>query len=77
MLEGKEFEKQLGQYGSVSVDVTPQLEVQVSLTAKLDIVAELQKIADKTKTPLDNTLLSGIKAFLALAAPKVEAPAAE
>lgn len=64
MLEDKEFEKNLGEYGSVSVDVTPQLEVEIALTAKIDLVAEIEKLAAKTKTQLDDKFIATLKSLL-------------
>lgn len=68
MLEGKEYEKQLGDYGSVSVDVTDKGIIEVALTAKVDIIAELEKIAVKTKNPIDDKVVAYLKEYLAKAA---------
>lgn len=68
MLEGKEFEKQLGQYGSVSVDVTDKGIIEVAVAARIDIIAELEKIAEKTKNPIDDKVVAYLKEYLAKAA---------
>lgn len=66
MLEGKEFEQKLGEYGEASVDVTPDLKIVVSVGAHVDIIAELKKLAAKTKTPVDDTAISWIEGLLKL-----------
>lgn len=60
MLEGKEFEKNLGKYGQVSVDVTPRGELEVAVAAKVDLLAEMAKLAKKTGTKLDDMGVQGL-----------------
>lgn len=60
-LEGKEFETKIGEYGSASVDVKPDLKVAVSLSVEVDLLAEIKKLAEKTKTPLDNSVIEWIE----------------
>lgn len=60
-LEGKEFETKIGEYGSVSVDVKPDLKVAISVSAEVDLIAEVKKLAEKTKTPLDNSVIEWIE----------------
>lgn len=69
MLEGKELEKKLGDYGSVSVDVTPDLKVKVAIEAQIDLVAEVKKLAAKTATPVDDAAIAWIEKIVQLAAP--------
>lgn len=69
MLEGKELEKKLGDYGSVSVDVTPDLKVKIELEAHIDLVAEVKKLAAKTATPVDDAAIAWIEKIVQLAAP--------
>ncbi len=73
MLEGKELEKQLGEYGSVSVDVTPQLKVVIAVEAHIDLIAEAKKLAAKSSTPVDDAAIAWLEKIVAAAAP---APAA-
>lgn len=54
MFEGKEIDKKLGEYGNLSVDLTPQLKLKVAVGLEVDLVDELKKLAEKTKTPIDN-----------------------
>lgn len=61
MFEGTELEKKLGDYGTASVDVTPELKVKVALSVEIDLIAEAKKLADKTKTPYDNTALEWLE----------------
>ena len=63
MLEGKEFETKIGEYGSASVDVTGDLKVKVEVGIEVDLIAELKKLADKTKTPLDNQAIAWVESM--------------
>lgn len=58
MLEGNEFEKNLGTYGKVVVDVKPTLEITAS--ASFDAKAALKDVAAKT----DKSWLRGAINFL-------------
>jgi hypothetical protein len=64
MLEGKEFEKTFGDYGSVSVDVTPDLHVEIALTVKVDLIAEAKKLAAKTATPVDDAAIAWLEKIM-------------
>ena len=64
MLEGTEFKKEIGQVGEVTVDVTPELVLEVKAGVKVDLLAELKKLADKTQTPYDNMALEWIEKLL-------------
>lgn len=72
MLEGKELEKQIGDFGSASLDLTPELKVkmEVKLEKEIDILAELHKYVEKTETKLDDKFVAGLEAVLALAKAK-------
>lgn len=73
MLEGKEVEVKIGEYGSASVDVTPDLKVKVAVEATVDLIAEAKKLAAKTGTPIDDRAIAWlekvVKANAALQAP--------
>jgi len=64
MLEGKELEGSLGQYGSYSVDVTDKGVVEAQVIVKVDIIAELEKAAAKTNQTLDDKVVQYLKKFL-------------
>lgn len=64
MLEGTEFKKEIGQVGEVTVDVTPELVLEVKAGVKVDLIGELKKLADKTQTPYDNMALEWIEKLL-------------
>lgn len=68
MLEGKEFEKQIGDAGTVSLDVTPELKIvaEVSLKKEIDLVAELEKYVQKTETKWDDEALNILKKAIVL-----------
>ena len=46
-LEGKEVDVKIGSIGSVSVDITPDLHLEVALSAKIDLFGEMLKMAMK------------------------------
>lgn len=48
MLEGKELDKKLGEYGNVFVDVNDELVLEVGLSGKIDLLAEIKKVAEKS-----------------------------
>ena len=60
MLEGKEVEVPIGNFGSASLDINDKLEVEVSVSAKIDLLAELHKLAEKTGTKLDDAVVDAI-----------------
>ncbi len=61
MFEGVEVEKKLGEYGSASADVTPDLKVKVSLSVEIDLIAEAKKLAAKTGTPIDDAAIEWLE----------------
>lgn len=67
MLEGKEVEKQLGEYGNVFVDVKPNGDVEVGATAKINVFAELRKLAKRTDNKLDDAAIDYIEKLASLA----------
>lgn len=64
MLEGRELEKKLGEYGEAYVDVKPDLKVEVALKAEIDLIAEVKKLAAKTDTPLDDHAIAWLEALI-------------
>lgn len=57
MLEGKELEKQIGEFGHVSVDVLPDAKVEIELGLKFDLIDIVKKLAEKTQTPIDDKVV--------------------
>jgi len=66
MFEGKELEKKLGDYGVASVDIDGQLKVKVELAVEIDLIAEVEKLAAKSSTPIDDQAIAWIKKLVAL-----------
>lgn len=67
MLEGKEVEGKIGaegQYGSYEVDVNDKGEVVAKVEVKIDLLAEIEKLAAKTATPIDDAAIAWIKKLL-------------
>lgn len=73
MLEGKEIDKKIGDYGTASVDVTPDLKVKVEVGIEVDLIAELKKLAAKTNTPLDDQAIAWVESMVRVEAEKPEA----
>lgn len=68
MLEGKEFEKQIGDAGVISIDVTPELKViaEVALKQEIDLMSTLEAYVEKSAAKWDDAALDLIKKALVL-----------
>ena len=64
MLEGNELEKKLGEYGEVIVDVDDKLILTVGVNAKVDLIAELEKLAAKSGKEWLGKAVGMLKGFL-------------
>lgn len=64
-LEGKELEVKLGEFGSASVDLTPDLKLKLQVGVEVDVIGELKKLAAKTSTPLDDAFLATLEKIAA------------
>lgn len=64
MFEGKEIEGSIGEYGQYSVDVKDTGVVEASVGLKVDIIAELRKLAQKTDNSLDDKAIDFIEDLL-------------
>jgi hypothetical protein len=69
MLEGKEFEQALGEFGSAYADLSAQGVLEIGVSAKVDLIAELKKLALRSDNSLDDKLIEMIEAALKPAAP--------
>jgi len=47
MLEGKEVDGKLGDYGGYFVDISDNGDLELGVSIKLNLLDELQKLADK------------------------------
>lgn len=72
MLEGKEVDVEIGKIGHASLDVNDKLEVEVAVSAKIDLLAELHKLAEKSGTKLDDVVVAALEKLVGKApeAPK-------
>ncbi len=61
MLEGKEVEGKIGEYGGYSLDLNSKGELELALNLKINLVAEAKKLAEKTKTPLDDHAIAWLE----------------
>ena len=66
MLEGKEIQGEIGQYGGYFVDLNMKGQVEVGVSIKIDLVAELEKLAQKTNTPIDDHAIAWVKKMVAV-----------
>lgn len=64
MLEGKEFEHKIGEYGSASVDLTDNGEVEIAIAVKINLVEEAKKLAAKTATPIDDQAIAWLEKLM-------------
>lgn len=65
MLEGKEVEGKIGEFGGYSVDLQKDGKLVVAVEARIDLIAELEKLAAKTSTPMDDVVIAWVKSALA------------
>lgn len=72
MLEGKEFVKQLGNDGEVSLDLTPELKliVETKYHKEVDLIGALKAYAQKTETKADDKAVAAIEYIIAFATKK-------
>jgi hypothetical protein len=66
MLEGKELEGKIGEFGGYSVDLGKDGKLTVSVEAKVDLIAELKKLAAQTATPMDDAAIAWVEKMLAV-----------
>lgn len=64
MFEGKELEGKIGNFGEYAVDVTEKGTLKASVSIEVDIIAELEKAAAKTQTPMDDMAMAWVKKVL-------------
>jgi hypothetical protein len=65
-LDGKEIEGDIGKYGKYFVDLKPdgKIEIAVLLGTTVDIIAEVEKLAAKTNTKIDDNIAKFLKALV-------------
>jgi hypothetical protein len=64
MLEGKEVEGKIGSVGSYHADLDAQGNLEVMVGVKVDILAELEKLAAKSATKIDDSVVEALKKLL-------------
>ena len=67
-----DLQKAEGKIGSIGVwseEVTDKGTVKVSIGVEIDLIAELEKLAAKTATPIDDAVLVWVKDALLKLAP--------
>lgn len=61
MLDGKEVQGKIGEYGSYEVDVNAQGKVVAKVEIEIDLIAEAKKLAAKTATPIDDVAIAWLE----------------
>lgn len=64
MFEGNELEGKIGTFGGYSADVSDKGIVKVALSVEVDLIAEIEKLAAKSETPIDDKAIAWIKLLL-------------
>lgn len=66
MLEGKEVEGKLGEYGEYSVDLDDKGNVEIAIAAKykVNLVEVAKAAAAKTKTPVDDNAIAWLEKIM-------------
>jgi hypothetical protein len=64
ILEGNEVEGKIGAVGGYSVDVDDKGVVVAKVEVKVDLVAELEKLAKKSDSQIDDKIIGLVKAAL-------------
>lgn len=64
MLEGKELEGNIGSVGNYYVDANDKGVLEAGVAFKIDLLAELAKVAKKTKTEIDDEIVGGLMKLL-------------
>lgn len=60
-MEVQKLEGKLGSVGSWSESVSEKGVVKLMVGVEIDIIAELEKLAEKTATPIDDMVLDWVK----------------
>lgn len=61
VLDGKELEGKIGSVGQYSADLNEKGELEVSVGVKIDLIAEIEKLAAKSETKIDDAVLGFLK----------------
>lgn len=64
MLEGKEIQGNIGDIGGYFVDASSNGIVEIGVSVKVDLLAEIKKLAAKTATPIDDQAVAWIEALV-------------
>lgn len=60
MLEGKELEGNIGNFGSYYLDANDKGVVEAGVALKIDLLEQLAKLAKKTGTEVDDVVVKGL-----------------
>lgn len=68
MLEGREVEGKIGEYGGYHVDIDDKGHLEIAVSVKVNLVAEAKKLAAKTSTPIDDAAIAWLEKIQGAAA---------
>ncbi len=64
MLDGKELEGKIGDVGEYFLDVNDEGVVEIGLSVKVDLIAQVKALAAKTATPVDDQVIAWLAKLL-------------
>ena len=64
MFEGKEVDGKVGTYGNYFVDVKDNADIEIGLSLKINLVTEMQKLANKKNIGWLSTTAGWLKTML-------------
>ena len=59
-----ELDYKIGEYGSATVDVSPDLKLVIGVSFEIDLISEIKKLAAKTETKIDDAAIAWIESML-------------
>lgn len=63
-LEGNEVEGKVGEFGGYAVDISDKGILKASMSVEIDLLAELEKLALKSNTKLDDSFIAVVKQIM-------------
>jgi hypothetical protein len=64
MLEGQELAGNIGSIGKYAVDIQPDGHLELSVGVKIDLLHEIEKLAAKTGTQIDDNVVAFLKKLM-------------
>jgi hypothetical protein len=78
ILEGKELEGKIGEYGAYSVDINEKLVLQADIRLTVDVLKEIEKAVQKSNSDTLKKIFGAISGFFGVKAEaQIAAPAVD